>query len=464
MTVTTRSETRLSPQQWAARYRADDGEQQPISVVERCFGLETQRKRHGLELMRPLLAALGNPQLAYPVVHITGSKGKGSTAAMIAAILQAYGLRVGLYISPSLTHFEERIQVNGAWIEPQATARYVTRLRQSLQSSALPPPKFFEAATAVAFLHFRDSEVDVAVVEVGIGGRRDATNVVHAEVAVLTTIELEHTAILGSSLGAIAKEKAGIIKPGSWVVSGVELAEARQVVLAEARSQGAQLLELEREFDAVQRCCEPTWQRIDVRLEAGWFPCLSLQNVPLRLPGCYQARNAALAVAASQLLLRRIGRLEQRFTEAVHRGLGALSWPGRLELCWLQQRPVLLDVAHTPGSMEQLVEYVTRFFANRRVVVVLGLLRDKPLEAIAAVLSEIASEVCIAPVKWYRTAEPASVAAALESYGVPTTRWPSIRRALQAALERTTERDLIVLTGSVFAVGEAKRAYGLEGH
>src|SRR5437870_1879831 len=177
------------------RYRSDDGEQQPISPVEREFGLESQSRRHGLELIEPLMAALGNPQLSYPTIHVAGSKGKGSTVAMLGSILQAAGYRIGTYTSPSLTHFGERIQVNGRSLADSDAERCLGELRPIVRELG-EQPRFFEAATAVAFLHFARQAVDLAVIEVGIGGGRDATNVVRPEVAVITSIELEHTNIL----------------------------------------------------------------------------------------------------------------------------------------------------------------------------------------------------------------------------------------------------------------------------
>ena len=455
-----RDETQLSPHEWAALYRADDGDQQPISAVEQCFGLETQRKRHGLELMRPMLSALGEPQRCYPVIHVTGSKGKGSTAAMIAAILQAWGLRVGLYISPSLTRFEERIQVNGAWIRPERVAWHVARLREVLVREGLPDPKFFEAATAVAFLEFQDAAVDVAVVEVGIGGRRDATNVVHADIAVITTVELEHTAILGRSLAAIASEKAGIIKPGCTVISGVDVgSDADAVVEQTAATHDAMLLRLDRDFCVTDQQLHVRDQKLSLAFHRSVFPTDAIHSVRMALPGCFQARNAALAVAAAQCFLRKRGTVCHE--QAVRDGLGNLHWPGRLELTYLDDRPVLLDVAHTPGSVAQLVDHLKRFFLDRRIVVVLGLLRDKPAAAIATLLAEAADQVVVAPVKWYRTADPASVAEAMELLGIPVTTADSIREAVRQALDASAPDGLVAVTGSVFAVGEAKRAFGL---
>ncbi len=456
-----RHETQLSPQTWAALYRTDDGEQQPISAVERCFGLETQRKRHGLELMRPMLAALGNPHTCYPVIHVTGSKGKGSTAAMVASILQAYGLRVGLYVSPSLTRFEERIQLNGAWIRPERVAEHVANLRRMLQRHALPEPKFFEAATAVAFMEFRDAAVDVAVVEVGLGGRRDATNVVQPDVAVITTIELEHTAILGRSLTSIAAEKAGIIKPNCTVISGVDTAEAELVVAQHAQACQVPLLRLGVDFQVRAEKLQIASQQVSISFDCPELPLRCLPSVQMALPGCCQARNAALAVAAVQAFVHRRRYRPDTLEGAIRAGLAQLYWPGRLELCRLGTHPVLLDVAHTPGSIAQLVDHLKRFFSRGHVTVVLGLLRDKPAAAIARLLAEAADQVIVAPVKWYRSADPGPVAEAFELFGIPATVAPSIRQAVEHAVRYGDPDGLIVVTGSVFAVGEAKRAFGL---
>ncbi len=454
--MTLRGSTRLSPGLWARRYRADDGEQQPISVVEREFGLETQRKRHGLDLMRPVVEALGNPHLRYPVIHITGSKGKGSTAAIAASLLKAAGYRVGLYTSPSLTSFNERIQVDAVPVTDEELDRHVRELLQTLDRHGLPRPRFFEAATAVAFVHFARQEVDVAVVEVGVGGRRDATNVVRPAVSVITTVELEHTAILGDSLEHIAAEKAGIVKAPAPVVTGVTADPAREVVLQRAGEQRVKCYELGRHFDAIVRAPGRTEQRFDFVCSAdGSFE--SYRDLRLPLAGTFQCRNAALAIAA----VRAVPAFASQLNEAaIRRGLAAARWPGRLELRRRGETDMLLDVAHTPESVSALCEYVGEHFAEKRPhVLILGILRDKALDQIAQILAPEFDLVIAAPVKWYRSAEPEAVQAECLAAGIPCRIAGSIREAVLQGFAEASG-GLLVIAGSVFAVGEAKRAFG----
>jgi dihydrofolate synthase/folylpolyglutamate synthase len=445
----------LSPQEWARLYRRDDGEQQPISAVERVFGLESQAKRYGLELMRPLMEALGHPERRYPVVHITGSKGKGSTAAMVSAALSAAGYRVGLYVSPSLTCFEERIQINGAMIPTQRCEEYVDRLCRILDRHGLERPKFFEAATAMAFWYFAEEQVDVAVVEVGLGGRRDATNVVLPSACIITSIELEHTAILGNSLPEIAYEKAGIIKPGADVVTGVETKQALAPIQEAAEAAGVALYRWADDFGGARTWASATAQMCDLWFEEP-FPIAEWRNVTLSLPGKFQIVNAGLAVAALQRLTPLFPRLTE---EAVRTGLGQLKWPGRLELRF-ERCPVLLDVAHTPASMEQLRDHLETFFPCQPRVLVLGLLRDKRLEAIADILADCFDLVIGSPVKWFRTMDAAVIRGAFQARGTDAWEAASIRFAVDKALQVAAPQGLVVVAGSVFAVGEAKRAFG----
>lgn len=454
--MTLHESTRVSPELWAKLYRAEDGEQQPISIVEREFGLETQRKRHGLELMRPLMDALGAPHLQYPVIHITGSKGKGSTAAIIASILKAAGLRVGLYTSPSLTTFHERIQLNGIPISDQELHTHVQRLLAALERNGLPRPRFFEAATAIAFCYFAEQQVDVAVIEVGIGGRRDATNVVQPGVSVITSIELEHTALLGDTVEQIAAEKGGIIKHPAPVVSGVSEGSARDVLLAIAESQRVPFYELGSHFRLIDRGAGDASQSFDIEL-GEMFPCRVLRGLRLNLPGAFQRRNAAVAVAAILSAKDMAGRVEEA---AIRRGLEEVVWPGRLELRELAGTPVLLDVAHTAASMTCLCDYVrTSFAASRPRVLVLGMLRDKPLDRIIPVLAPEFDLVICAPVKWYRSADPEVLAQACLAAGAPCRTAASVREAVASAVTEA-QGGIVVVAGSVFAVGEAKRAFG----
>jgi dihydrofolate synthase/folylpolyglutamate synthase len=444
----------LSPHEWAARYRRDDGEQQPISPVEREFGTESHGRRYGLDLIGELLDGLGRPQLRYPTIHVGGSKGKGSTVAVLTAILRAAGLRVGTYTSPSLTHFGERIVVAGQPITDVEAEQHISAMRPVLRR--LPDqPRFFEAATAVAFQHFAQCAVDVAVIEVGLGGRLDATNLVAPEVAVITSIELEHTHILGDTLAAIAAEKAGIIKLGVPTVTGVSEPEPLDAIAEVCRKQRSQLWRLGEHFTVTSREDAPTWQSLDLELLGDLGP-QRLGDVRLGLPGTAQGGNAAVAVAAARAASQRFSAIDER---AIRRGLADARWPGRLEL--VDRTPcVLLDVAHTPASARQLRHYLDRFFGGTPKTLVIGLLRDKKAAEIAGEIADAFDHVIVAPIKWFRSMEPDQLREAFLALRDEVEVAPSICSGVNMALRRTPADGLVVVAGSLFGVGETKRGFG----
>jgi dihydrofolate synthase/folylpolyglutamate synthase len=443
----------LSPHEWAALHRRDDGEQQPISPVEREFGAESHGRRHGLDVIRAIMEALGNPQLNYPTIHVGGSKGKGSTVAMLSSILRAAGYRVGTYTSPSLTEFGERIAVNGRPMTEAEAEQHVAGVRALRR---LPDtPRFFEAATGIAFQHFAEQAVDVAVIEVGLGGRLDATNVVMPELAVITSIELEHTQILGSTLGAIAFEKAGIIKPGVPTLTGVSEPEPLGVIERVCEERDSAPLRLGIDFDVEHKSSAIGQQQFDLRLGPA-IGNLVMGDVRLALSGEAQISNAALATVAARVLGDRFDRLTD---STIRRGLEAVRWPGRLEL--IDGRPpVLLDVAHTPASAQQLRRYLDQFFAALPKTLVVGMLRDKKVDEVAAELCDAFENVVVAPVKWFRSMDVDALQAAFQLRHDAVEAAPTICRGIELARKITPTDGLVVVAGSLFAVGEAKRRFG----
>lgn len=444
----------LTPQQWASLYRRDDGEQQPISLVERRFGLETQRRRHGLEVMRPVMRTMGDPQLSYPTIHVTGSKGKGSTVAILATIFRRAGYRVGAYTSPSLTHFGERIQVDGRSISEQEVEEGVAELEQVLERLG-QKARFFEAATAIAFRHFARCAVDMALVEVGVGGLRDATNVVMPEAAVITSVELEHVQILGESLGTITREKAGIIKPGVPALTGVYQTEALESIQEACREQSASLYQLGCDFAVSNHQCRTRGQGLDLWLGPR-LGGLCLCDLELGLAGEAQSANAALAVATVQRLRDSFGRISD---QSIREGLREVRFPGRLEL--RDGRPqVMLDVAHTPQSIGQLRQYLQQFFAGTPKALVIGLLRDKNVAVMAAKLAPLFDLVVAAPIKWFRTMDREKLQAAFVAHQASVALAPTVCEGVELAMSNIPPNGLVVVAGSVFAVGEAKRRFG----
>ena len=335
------------------------------ATVQFLYGLQQHGIKLGLETVRALLTRMGEPHRCYPVLHIGGTNGKGSTAAMTAAILQAAGYRVGLYTSPHLIDFRERIRINGAMI-PEDT---VSRLVETLRSAAAPDlaPTFFEFTTALAFQYFADCQVDVAVLEVGLGGRFDATNVVEPLACAITTIGLDHEAYLGSTLEAIAFEKAGIVKPAVPVVLGRIESSTRRVIEQRASEVAAPLYCLGREF----QCDGPSTADCRYVGRSSHYDHLSCP-----LQGRFQLDNIACSLALIELARERgLGVSEP----AVRSGLQHVAWEGRLEIV-AESPTIMVDGAHNPAAAAVLAEYLADWRRGRpgaRISLIVGMMRDK---------------------------------------------------------------------------------------
>lgn len=359
-----------------------------------------------LDRMRRLLALLGDPHLALKAVHIAGTKGKGSTAAMVASALTAAGYRTGLYTSPHLERIEERMAIDGAICSEQRFVALAAQVQEAVrvdekrsgQEAEPGGPTFFEVTTAMAFLHFAQAKVDAAVLEVGLGGRLDSTNVCRPEVSILTSISLDHMRQLGDTLAAIAAEKAGIIKPGVPVVSGVLEDEPRQVIVEQARAAGAKLWQRGVDFDFTrQRTMQfPASSNGDAQtaeqLESFDYrepavnptpnPTLEIAALQIGMPGGHQAANAACAVAALMRLRERGWSIPD---DAIRRGLAATRCPARIEV--LPGRPaVVLDVAHNAASVAALLAVLDERFAARRKLLIFASSRDKDYAAMLRLL------------------------------------------------------------------------------
>ncbi|GBD16026.1 Folylpolyglutamate synthase [bacterium HR26] len=413
-----------------------------------------EREGIGLERTAWVLRALGNPERRYPSVHIAGTKGKGSTAACLASILGAAGYRVGLYTSPHLHTFRERIQIAGRPIDPELFAELTAELAAANTALVAERPDWgeataFELATALALLAFARAEVDVAVVEVGLGGRLDATNVLLPEVAAITSISYDHTQILGNTLAEIAGEKAGIIKPGRPVVSAPQRPEAEAVIARAAAERGVPLLLGGRDW-----VVEGAPARFSYRGPGG-----ELRNLRLALRGAHQVENAGVALAVVQLLRERGLSIPE---PAVRRGLAEVQWPGRLEV--LRERPlVIADGAHNVDSAERLAQALRAEFAWRRFILILGIARDKDIPGIVRALAPLANQVVAVASHSPRAARPERILSAASELQppVPAQEAGSVAAALATALGHAGPEDLILVTGSLYAVAEAREALGL---
>jgi dihydrofolate synthase/folylpolyglutamate synthase len=409
--------------------------------------------RLGLEPIQRLLARVGNPQRALSVVHIAGSKGKGSTALFVESILRSAGVRVGAFTSPHLERWTERFRVDGTEVGGARLAAAVERLRPHVEAlhdeDPVAAPTFFDVTTAAAFLLFAEARVERAVVEVGLGGRLDSTNVVDPAVACITTIELEHTDRLGGTLAAIAGEKAGIVKAGRPVVVGRLPAEALAVVEQRAAALGAPLARLDREIRLDASAHDAG---LRVRIVDGGLRV----DVTVAVLGAHQAANAALAVAC----VRRLGAFDDAtLADAAARGLATAQLPGRIEL--LARAPwTVVDGAHTEASARALAG-VLAALPHRRCRLVLSVSAGKNLAGILAALAPLADEIYATRAEPTRSLEPRAIADAARAAApsVPLHAVPNPFLALRAAREGLGEGDLVCATGSVYLAGLARRCW-----
>jgi dihydrofolate synthase / folylpolyglutamate synthase len=404
-----------------------------------------------LRRMRALLERLGNPHTGRRTVHITGSKGKGSTAAMIAAILQGQGYVTGFYTSPHLHRETERIRVDGEPIEEDALVRLIDEMRPVVEelnaAGAHGRLTTFELRTAVASLYFRERGVQWQVVEVGLGGRLDATNVLdEKDLCVFTPISLEHTRILGDTVAKIATDKAGILREGVRAVMGLQRESAADVIRARCADLGAQLEE-------VAQTCKMSPGRAD----------LDGQELRLRTPreeyrftipllGRHQLENAATAVLAVENL-RDAG--VEVTPQGVKAALSEVKWPGRLEV--IKRKPlVVLDGAHNGDSARRLVQALTGVFSFRRLILIAGLNGDKDLDAFAREFASLEPDVIATRAHLPRAAAPEAVARAFTEQGMPVRTAPDVAAAVDDALAEVGPNDLICVTGSLYVVAEAR--------
>ncbi len=423
------------------------------------FSLRRFGWRLGLETVRHLLDLLGNPQTGVPSIHIGGTNGKGSTAAMLSAILQAAGYRTGLYTSPHLLGFTERIRVNGVPIGEAEVMRLTAQLKDLCSahfaqypipnppSHRLPHPTFFELTTAMAFQHFAREAVEAAVIEVGLGGRFDATNVTSPRVAVVTNVSLEHQEYLGRTLPEIALEKAGIIKPGVPVVTATR-DEAYEVVRHTASEREAPLVHVPAAYAWTIRESGLIGQTLDLT-----GPNRRYEALQIPLAGRHQAENAVTAVSAAEVLEAQGFPVGET---AIRRGLARARWPGRLQI--IADRPrILLDGAHNPAGAQALASFVAEHRSTlSRLTLVFGVLQDKDWEAMLAPLGPLADQIILTHPPADRGADPHDLVAA-DRYcpKVEIAADPGEGLALARAVARS--EDTILVTGSLYTVAAALR-------
>ena len=416
-------------------------------------GIHASGVKFGLENVRTVLSALGQPHQKYPSVLVAGTNGKGSVCAMLTKVLSLHGFRVGLYTSPHLVRIEERFRIGEEPISPRTFCRLLSILKgkvdELVEAGMLPStPTHFEMLTCLAFLFFESQNVDIAVLEVGMGGRLDATNVVTPLVSAITTVSKDHQEFLGRTLGRIAYEKAGIVKPGVPVVCGLTRGRGYEVIKKRARELKAPFFGVFDEKDAF---------RI-IKGRNGYRFCYSRGEMTFRftpgLRGEHQGRNAAIAIAAAQELSRRWKKLEKH---KILRGIKEARWDGRLEI--VARNPlVILDGAHNEEGA-RAVEVYARNFLPRPRTVVFGIMKDKNIVRVAGRLFPLARKIFLTSFPYKRAASPESIRAQAAAGRRGIFVEPDPRKAIQAALRLTPGQGSLLITGSLFLVGEAKKYF-----
>ena len=417
----------------------------------------------GLENITALLADLGNPQDSYPSVLIAGTNGKGSVSAMIDSILRAAGFRTGLYTSPHLVEIAERIRVGGEEISKQDFADLFTTLRARIEQmlasgSLIFHPTYFECLTAMAMEYFRERKIDLAVLEVGMGGRLDATNTASPEVAVITQIDFDHERFLGSTFAAIADEKAGIIKSADYrghppvAVSSPQHRDAAAVIRDRCLSHHVPLVEVATRYSATEMTSEMGLYEFCIRDDEGW----SLRLKPA-LRGRHQVENAVTATAAVKELARRGYHVQE---SAIQAGLASTTWPGRLELV-SDHPPTFLDGAHNPAGARALAQFWDEHIRYRPIVLIYGAMRDKAILEIADLLFPKAHAVILTQPKQERAATPEAIREITHHLNPRMILEASPTKAMEhaQALASNLGMDAVVFaTGSLFLVGDLRRA------
>jgi len=403
------------------------------------YGLQKYGIKFGLSKTENLLEAFGNPHKGRRYVHIAGTNGKGSVAAFIGSILKEAGLRVGFYSSPHLVRFTERFRINGEEIPRDTAAGLIDELRRVFVPEA--PPTFFEATTAMALIYFAREKTDLAIMEVGMGGRLDATNVIAPLVCGITNISLEHQAFLGNHLVDIAKEKGGIIKKGVDVVTAAAQPPVVRTLEAIAAERGAPLWRVGKDIRYRTTSAGLHYRGLG----------LSLRGLRLGLAGMLQGRNAALALG----IIERLGEKGIRVSEeTIRKGLENTVWTGRMQIVGTTPT-ILLDGAHNPGALRVLARSIRAGFRYRRLILVIGVMADKAISEMMRIIVPLADYlICTRPL-YYRAANPEILMKEAAPLGRPGETVLLLTDALTRARKIANPKDLILVCGSLFTVGEA---------
>jgi dihydrofolate synthase/folylpolyglutamate synthase len=410
-----------------------------LEAISYLYSLQKYGIKFGLSRTANLLKSFGNPHKGRRYIHIAGTNGKGSVASMLASILRESGLKVGFYSSPHLVRFTERFQIDGEEISREEAGALAQEVRRAAVSEE--PPTFFEATTAMAFVYFARQATDVAIMEVGMGGRLDATNVIDPLVAVITNISLEHQPFLGPRLLDIAGEKAGIIKPGVDVVTGATQPSVLALLQSKCEEHRCRLWRVGKEFR----------YRLTGSGMNYYGKALTLKGLQLGLKGRFQARNSATAIGVIELLQTKGFNVP---AHAVAEGLSKCRWPGRVQVVGTAPL-IIVDGAHNPGAMRTLVDAIQSGFEYERLLLVIGVMADKEIRDILREVVPVSDHVIYTRPAYYRAAAPEVLEALGSDLGVPGEIVPLLPQAIERARALARPRDLVLISGSLFTVGEA---------
>jgi len=425
----------------------------PSRPIRYLYSLQERGMKFGLANVRHLLAEVGNPQKNFRSIHVAGTNGKGSTCAFLASILMECGCSTGLYTSPHLVQFNERIRIDGRAIRDRTLASYVTRLRPMIEETGAT---FFEATTCIAFLHFAECGVDIAVIEAGLGGRLDATNVLTPMLSIITNVDLDHTEILGTTLQAIAKEKGGIIKQDVPCITG---SKDRRVLNTLSRIAESRSAPLYRPEEILRSRCLTLKRGACVVSFSG--KRVHARNASLGLFGVHQYRNSLIATSAIDLLLWRHPRSIPGYSSvALRRGLRLVSANsgirGRFEILRRDKR-VILDVAHNPGAAQTLIQAIKDIF-QEKIVLVFGVMKDKDYSSMLGSLLSAASHVVAVRPRTERSLPAKMLRKELKRQGIVPYRGGTPARGLNIALRLAGRKGRVLVTGSHYVVGETIKA------
>ncbi len=445
-------------------------------AIDYLYGLQKHGIKLGLEKIQTIEAHLGNPHRNFLSVHVAGTNGKGSVSAMIASILTAHGLKVGLFTSPHLVSFTERISISGERITESEVVALTREVQETLAAITPPiaPPTFFEVVTAIAFLHFSRKKVDWAVVEVGMGGRMDSTNVIIPEVSVITPISLDHRQFLGETLSDIAREKAGIIKEKVPVISAAQAADAEAVIRRTVRDKKSCLFTYGKDFRGTLK--SSGLGGITFTYSDG---VRTMENLFTPLAGEHQLSNACCAIKAAVVALENPhcqatspGIPEENSSISLtgasregnlREGLAAVQWHGRLEV--VSNDPlIMIDGAHNPAAAEALAAFIGRHLAEYRIILIAGVMSDKDIAGILAPLLPLASDIIFTAPDYGRAASPHDLSEYGSSLGYISAETSSVKDAIETAkkiyLSHPMRQSLILITGSFYTIGEARQLLG----